>query len=185
MALGSTPTIMIFCDNDKRWVSQYDEQEKQNLWFNPGMGLVLRPGKVPQCQIQNSNAVTYSTGTGHTPRSEITMCDRVLQVPYATMAQLVALAPGGNVASPGEYGITEYAVISRTALHELSHAWPSRQWGIIVDKGYKWRRIFPMAYEEAIINADSYAYFGEISFLTGHKLSEVPAERQAGVIVQV
>jgi len=112
------------------------------------------------------------------------MCDRVLDVEYATMAQLVALAPGGNVASPGEYGITEYAVISRTALHELTHAWPSQQWEI-VDKGYKWRKVFPMVHEEAIINADSYAYFGEISFLTGHKLSEVPAERQAGVIVQV
>jgi len=56
---------------------------------------------------------------------------------------------------------------------------------VVVDKGYKWRKVFPMVHEEAIINADSYAYFGEISFLTGHKLSEVPAERQAGVIVQV
>jgi hypothetical protein len=45
------------------------------------------------------------------------------------MAQLIALAPGGNVASFGNYGITDYSVISRTALHELAHAWPARGWG--------------------------------------------------------
>jgi hypothetical protein len=57
------------------------------------------------------------------------MCDRVLQVPYATMQKLIDVAPGGNVESPGKYGITYYGVISRTALHELAHAWPARSLG--------------------------------------------------------
>ena len=149
MAIGSTPTIMIFCDNDSRWQLQYDEEEGQDLWFNPGMGLVLPPGSVPQCQVQNSNSgkcapysarlvlnisfiipATYSTRRGHIPpRSEITLCDRVLRFPFATMAQLASTIPGGNVASPQGHGITEYSVISRTALHELTHAWPARQLG--------------------------------------------------------
>jgi len=66
MALGSTPTIMIFCDNDERWVEKYDERRKQNLWFNPGVERFLPPQKKPSCKtLTRCNAGKCALHSAH------------------------------------------------------------------------------------------------------------------------
>ncbi|KAI9781659.1 MAG: hypothetical protein M1839_005876 [Geoglossum umbratile] len=178
---GTDATVTVYCDNDNRWVKQNDPNGNE-VWWDAAMKIAGK--KDPGCKRgPGALAVTYSNTK--VSRSAITMCDTIFRRPYATIQEIIDSAPNGDLASPPGEGITDYNVVSRTALHELAHAFPARTHGYNVDKGYKWVNIFPMSHGDSIVNADSYAYFGQISFMKNHRLSTVEADREKGVIVRV
>lgn len=69
-------------------------------------------------------SATYSS-VDPVKKSSITLCNRLLQRPYATLDELRQKGIT-NIASPQGKSIDDYGFISRTVLHEFTHAWPNR-----------------------------------------------------------
>lgn len=69
--------------------------------------------------------VTYSS-VSPVKKSSLTLCDLVLQRPWATVDQFKQQGVQSFASTAGR-SINDYNFISRTVLHELTHAWPNRR----------------------------------------------------------
>ncbi|KAL9617308.1 MAG: hypothetical protein Q9160_007888 [Pyrenula sp. 1 TL-2023] len=179
----ATSAIRIFCDSDDRWQTQTDAATGKKMLFDPHSGIARDASRTPTCKKGGTQlGATYSS-IDPVKKSSITLCNRLLQRPYATVDELRQKGIT-NFASPQGKSIDDYGFISRTVLHEFTHAWPNR---LRDDKNnggaYRWKNIVAKPAAGAKMNSDSHAFFGQISFLTGHKISDDQTERQAGKVV--
>ncbi|KAF2197827.1 hypothetical protein GQ43DRAFT_483826 [Delitschia confertaspora ATCC 74209] len=178
---ASSSALRIFCDNDDRWVEKENVDGKKYL-FDPHTGIAREVSRTPSCKKTDKAVagVTYSTADP-IRKSSITLCNTALKRSFVTVDAFKQTG-SKSFATPDGFTIDNYNFISRTVLHELTHAWPNR----LKDRApaYRWENIISKDAANAKLNSDSHAYFGLISYLGGHKLSDNAADRQKGRLVQ-
>ncbi|KAF2760254.1 hypothetical protein EJ05DRAFT_484013 [Pseudovirgaria hyperparasitica] len=174
---GGEADLTLYCDNDARW------QQGPGTYYLPTDPHFKLP-RAPACRSPGTLATMYSVPLDH-PRhdklfAQITVCDRLATMSLSTLQDYLGFDwSTGGLMDPT---VNPYHLLSVYLLHELTHfpAWQrplTEESGVVYDVGpnsYWWQNIIQKPREDALINADNYAFFGLLAHLgdSGLKLSD-------------
>ncbi|KAF2756332.1 hypothetical protein EJ05DRAFT_512011 [Pseudovirgaria hyperparasitica] len=193
----------IYCDGDQRW------QFLENEWFDmsPETSIMLYGSRVPQFWMKNTPrcrpeyrgdnyAVTYiSQGQigplTHPKDNSITICAPYCDAEYTTIEKSVndlwldtPLSDTTKNSTRTKKLLGPNGLASITLLHEFTHL-------VDFDKidhvpAYHWNNVIEKSAENALINADNYAYLGLLVLLGDYriKLDDDETRSYAGYLVK-